>query len=123
MYEVLLKEYQGGKIGREEARQIVIGKIRRDDALLYTPYGPEHRRGNDFEQEETLIKNTGSFIPPPADKPKAEPAPAAKETPEEGTLPGVKVVGKIDLDALNSKGRAEVKPAEEVKVEKPAPVE
>ena len=31
MYDVLLKEFQGDKIVKEEAKQIVIGKIRRDD--------------------------------------------------------------------------------------------
>ncbi len=31
MYDALLKEYQGDKIVREEAKQIVIGKIRRDE--------------------------------------------------------------------------------------------
>jgi len=118
MYEALLKEYQGDKIVREEARQIVIGKIRRDDAPLSAPEKTEPRRGSDFEQEEILIKNTGSFIPPPSAKP--QPAPAAKETSDESTLPGVKVVGKIDLDALN-KGRAEQK--EEPKIETPAPSE
>lgn len=113
MYEALLKEYQGDKIVREEARQIVIGKIRRDDVPPSAPEKQEPRRGSDFEQEEILIKNTGSFIPPPSDKPK--PAP---ENQEESSLPGVKVVGKIDLDAFKNKGRAENK--EEVKHEKPA---
>ena len=123
MYEVLLKEYQGDKIVREEARQIAIGKIRRDDAPLSTPERSEPRRGNDFEQEEILIKNTGSFIPTPSEKPKPEPTPepAPKESQEEGTLPGVKVVGKIDLDALKNKGRVEVKEKEEVKAEEPTP--
>ena len=121
MYEVLLKEYQGDKIVREEARQIVIGKIRRDDAPLSTPERPEPRRGNDFEQEEILIKNTGSFIPPPAEKPEPETAPAPKESQEEGTLPGVKVVGRIDLDALKNKGRGEASEKKEIKAEEPAP--
>ena len=121
MYEALLKEYQGDKIVREEARQIVIGKIRRDDAPLSTPERPEPRRGNDFEQEEILIKNTGSFIPPPAEKPEPETAPAPKESQEEGTLPGVKVVGRIDLDALKNKGRGEASEKKESKAEEPAP--
>ncbi len=61
MYDVLLKEYQGDKIVREEARQIVIGKIRRDDTPSSAPEKSEQRHANDFEQEEILIKNTGSF--------------------------------------------------------------
>ena len=54
MYNALLKEYQGDKIVREEARQIVIGKIRRED----TPPPAERqepRRSKDFEQDEILI--------------------------------------------------------------------
>src|SRR5690606_41722639 len=31
MYDALLKEFQGDKIVKEEANQIVIGKIRRDE--------------------------------------------------------------------------------------------
>ncbi|MGV3508934.1 MAG: translation initiation factor IF-2 [Sphingobacteriaceae bacterium] len=119
MYEALLKEYQGDKIVREEARQIVIGKIRRDDAPVSAPEKSEPRHGSDFEQEEILIKNTGSFIPTPSEKPKSEPSP--RETQDESTLPGVKVVGKIDLDALNNKGRVENTEKEEVKAEKPIP--
>ncbi|HEX8377316.1 MAG TPA: translation initiation factor IF-2 [Pedobacter sp.] len=125
MYEALLKDYQGDKIVREEARQIVIGKIRRDDAPAAAPERQESHRGSDFEQEEILIKNTGSFIPPPSEKPKPAPAPA--EPQDEGTLPGVKVVGKIDLGSLG-KGRSEpkVENKEVPKVEAPevvAPVE
>ncbi len=110
MYEALLKDYQGDKIVREEARQIVIGKIRRDDAPAAAPEKQESHRGSDFEQEEILIKNTGSFIPPPSEKPKPAPAPAPApaEAQDEGTLPGVKVVGKIDLASFG-KGRSEPK--------------
>ncbi|HEY0054176.1 MAG TPA: translation initiation factor IF-2, partial [Pedobacter sp.] len=106
MYEALLKDYQGDKIVREEARQIVIGKIRRDDAPAAAPERQESHRGSDFEQEEILIKNTGSFIPPPSEK--LKPAPAPAEPQDESTLPGVKVVGKIDLGSLG-KGRSEPK--------------
>ncbi|MBC8053077.1 MAG: translation initiation factor IF-2 [Sphingobacteriaceae bacterium] len=122
MYEALLKDYQGDKIVREEARQIVIGKIRRDDVPPSAPERQENRRGSDFEHEEILIKNTGSFTPPPSEKPK--PAPEPIEQPEESSLPGVKVVGKIDLDALNNKGRAEAKEEEKPQIPEvvPAPI-
>src|SRR5690606_28589048 len=55
MYEVLLKEFQGDKIVKEEANQIVIGKIRRDEAPSEAaantpPSAPEH--------EEVLVKST-----------------------------------------------------------------
>lgn len=119
MYEALLKEYQGDKIVREEARQIVIGKIRRDDAPISASEKSEPRHGSDFEQEEILIKNTGSFIPSPSEKPKSQPSP--RETQEESTLPGVKVVGKIDLDALKNKSKVENTEKVEPEVEKPTP--
>jgi translation initiation factor IF-2 len=66
MYNALLKEYQGDKIVREEARQIVIGKIRRDDAPAPAP-APERQepRRSDFEQKEILIKNASTFNTPP----------------------------------------------------------
>ncbi len=111
MYNALLKEYQGDKIVREEARQIVIGKIRRDDTQPPVAEKTEPRRSRDFEQDEILIKNTGSFNPHShQEKPKPVPAPAEvkeeHETEHEETaLPGVKVVGKIDLDSLNRKHR------------------
>jgi translation initiation factor IF-2 len=56
MYDVLLKEFQGDKIVKEEAKQIVIGKIRRDD-IPVTNEKTEPQRSKDFEQEEILIKN------------------------------------------------------------------
>jgi len=143
MYDALLKEYQGDKIVREEAKQIVIGKIRRDEPEIEKPVEAP-RRNADFEKnEEILIKNAQSFTPP-VEKPKVEtpkvesPAPVAepvKETKaedkqEENGLPGVKIVGKIDLNDLNSKTRpvkkeeAPAAPAPVAKVEEPVkPVE
>ncbi len=118
MYDVLLKEFQGDKIVKEEAKQIVIGKIRRDD-IPVTNEKSEPQRSKDFEQEEILIKNVNPYIPPVIEKPKAEPQEpvAAEPKSEEGALPGVKVVGKINLDDLNSKTRPDKKIIEP---EKPA---
>ena len=115
MYDVLLKEYQGDKIVKEEAKQIVIGKIRRDD-LPVTPERTEPAtRSKDFEQEEILIKNVSSYTPPPpiVEKPKPAPAEPVVEQPkaDDGALPGVKIVGKINLDDLNPKARPDKKPA------------
>ena len=146
MYSTLLKEYQGDKILREEAKNIVIGKIRRDDAPHATENLQERNDKNDSEQEEILIKNTGSSLsiektPEPAEN---EVKAAAKAEDSTTSTPGVKIVGKIDLDSLNSKTRpdkrnkeeqvspAPIAPKEEVpeapvsvkepEVEKPAPV-
>lgn len=136
MYDTLMREFQGDKIVKEEANQIVIGKIRRDEpeAAERAPEVPSKKQ--DFENEGILIKNLHSYIPP-VEKPKEEkpveakpvepvkaPEPvAAKE--EDGSLPGVKIVGKIDLNNLNSKTRPDKKeepaPVVEAKKETPAP--
>ncbi|MCF8451565.1 MAG: translation initiation factor IF-2 [Pedobacter sp.] len=124
MYDVLLKEFQGDKIVKEEAKQIVIGKIRRDD-IPVTNEKTEPQRSKDFEQEEILIKNVNPFTPPAVEKPKAEPQePVATEPKsEEGALPGVKVVGRINLDDLNTKTRPDKKiPEPEKPVAVPVPV-
>jgi len=97
MYNTLLKEFAADKIIKEEAKQISIGKIRKEETVQ-TPEKPaEARRSRDFENEEILIKNTGHFSAP-AEKPKPEPAKATEER-NDTNLPGVKVVGKIDLNA------------------------
>src|ERR1700710_2664417 len=96
MYTTLLKEFAVDKIIKEEAKQISIGKIRKEEPG-YIPDKPvEQRRSRDFENEEILIKNTGHFSAP-VEKPKPEPA--KTEDRADATLPGVKVVGKIDLEA------------------------
>src|SRR5690606_7933475 len=59
-YDVLLREFQGDKIVKEEANQIIIGKIRREESPVETVV-PKPKKENDAE--EILIKNTGSFIP------------------------------------------------------------
>src|SRR5690606_17308382 len=54
MYGVLLKEFQGDKIVKEEANQIVIGKIRRDETPVDSA-PPKSQQ--DAEAEEIFIKN------------------------------------------------------------------
>ncbi|PWS32299.1 translation initiation factor IF-2 [Pedobacter paludis] len=119
MYNALLKEYQGDKIVREEAKQIVIGKIRRDEPETEKPVEAP-KKNTDFEKEEILIKNAQSFAPP-VEKPKVVEAPKvetqapaaaepvaetkAEDKAEDNGRPGVKIVGKIDLNDLNSKTR------------------
>jgi translation initiation factor IF-2 len=124
MYDVLLKEFQGDKIVKEEAKQIVIGKIRRDDIPVNNEKA-EPQGSKDFEQEEILIKNVNPFTPPIVEKPKTEPQAVVVNEPksEESALPGVKVVGRINLDDLNSKTRPDKKiPETEKPVPAPIPV-
>jgi translation initiation factor IF-2 len=135
MYNALLKEYQGDKIVREEAKQIVIGKIRRDEPETEKPVEAPKKNADFEKNEEILIKNAQSFTPS-VEKPKVvetpkeeTPAPVAaepvkevkaEEKVEESALPGVKIVGKIDLNDLNSKTRPVKK--EEPTTPPPAPV-
>ncbi|CAM4262820.1 translation initiation factor IF-2 [Pedobacter westerhofensis] len=132
MYNALLKEFQGDKIVKEEANQIVIGKIRRDEPEVTEKVAEAPRKNVEFENEGILIKNLHSYTPPvekhkeevPAQPLKEVAAEKEPEKVEEGTLKGVKIVGKINLDDLNSKTRPAKKeevPAPEVaKTEEPA---
>lgn len=122
MYSTLLKEYQGDKILREEAKSIVIGKIRRDDANLVIDKNdaPQPINRREEEQEEILIKNVGaSTVVKPVVTPTPEPVEEETKPSEPDTLsnPGVKIIGKIDLDSLNSKTRPDKKAKEEKVVE------
>ena len=100
MYNALLKEFAVDKIIKEEAKQISIGKIRKDEPGQMPEKSVETRRSRDFENEEILIKNTGQYNAPHVEKPKPEPTPAPvveKHEERNEVLPGVKVVGKIYL--------------------------
>jgi translation initiation factor IF-2 len=99
MYTVLLKEFAVDKIIKEEAKQISIGKIRKEEPGHIPEKQSEPRRSRDFENEEILIKNTGHFSSP-VEKPKYEPVKA--EDRSDVTLRGVKVIGKIDLNDLDA---------------------
>jgi translation initiation factor IF-2 len=127
MYNALLKEFAVDKIIKEEAKQISIGKIRKDEPVQFPEKPVEHRRSRDFENEEILIKNTGHhYTAPvaPVERPKpAEPQPE-KPGDHNETLPGVKVVGKIDLNNLNARPQqAEPPVAKVAEPAKPVPVE
>ncbi len=127
MYDVLLKEFAVDKSIKEEAKQISIGKIRKEEPGQLPEKPVEARRSRDFENEEILIKNAGQFNAPPAEKPKPEPVAEKREERNE-VLPGVKVVGKIDLDAKKAtpppveKKEEKAEPVKEAVAPKPEPV-
>lgn len=127
MYDVLLKEFAVDKSIKEEAKQISIGKIRKEEPGQLPEKPVEARRSRDFENEEILIKNAGQFTAPPVEKPKAEPVAEKREERNEA-LPGVKVVGKIDLDARKSTPPVEkieekvAEPVKEAIAPKPEPI-
>src|SRR5690606_36758157 len=89
MYDVLLRKFQGDKIAKDEAKQIVIGKIRREEAPSSgsSALSPESSSSkNEDIENEILIKNP--LVTPPAAK--EEPAKQEKEESNTGSL---KVVG------------------------------
>ncbi|WP_028297170.1 translation initiation factor IF-2 [Olivibacter sitiensis] len=107
MYEVLSKEFQGDKIVKEEANQIVIGKIRRDEAPIETPTPKAQEEKQDI-QEEILIKQNTAFsapVPTPTEPHTSKETPSKKDEEQSSPSFGVKVVGKIDLDSLKQKGK------------------
>lgn len=61
MYNVLLSEFQGDKIVKDEAKQIVIGKIRRDESPAGSsnaaPKESVSENEDTAEVKEILIKN------------------------------------------------------------------
>jgi translation initiation factor IF-2 len=120
MYTTLLKEFAVDKIIKEEAKQIKIGNIRKEEGVQ-TPEKPaeQPRRSRDFENEEILIKNTGHIASSPAEKPKPAEPEKAKADERNEALPGVKVIGKIDLNNLNAKAPAAEKPVEAPKAPEP----
>src|ERR1700744_6569812 len=65
MYNALLKEYAADKSIKEEAKQISIGKIRKEEPGFVPEKQAEVRRSRDFENEEILIKNAGNYSAPP----------------------------------------------------------
>lgn len=128
MYQVLLKEFQGDKNAKDEAKQIVIGKIRRDEpssgASSTASESIPSRRDSSPESEEILIKNVTTPIVEKAPTPQAEEEKPAASSP-------LKVVGKIDLDNIGKSKPKKVEKAPEPKAPeapqkeevKPAPVE
>lgn len=92
MYAVLLDEFQGDKAAKEEAKQIIIGQIRRDESPAEEKNVPEKEIKSEEQKEESKDASESS-------KSKTEEEPK-EEKQETGAL---KVVGKIDLDNLGGK--------------------
>lgn len=111
IYDVLSREFQGDKIIKEEANQINIGKIRRDEVPVDIP--PVEKNNNEKESHAASVapvKETPKVesSTPVSDDKKSEtssdetvkPAINKEDLPQ---ISGMKVVGKIDLDALKKK--------------------
>jgi translation initiation factor IF-2 len=105
MYAVLLRDFGQDKKIKEQAAAISIGRQSKEDVVLdKQDFGAPST--NEPEQDEVLIKNLSKAVPAPA---------------LEVEKPSLKVVGKIDLDALN-KPKPKPAPAPAPKVPAPKPV-
>jgi translation initiation factor IF-2 len=141
MYNVLLKEYAKDKQAKEESKALEINIRKKDETLTAPTNKKETKKSKDQGFEEViLIKDTGlSHGAPkeaPVEKKVEEPKPQAKEEPKEEEskkttpevkdktpekkveLPGLKVLGKVDLDGKEKEASKPKEKAPE-KVEKP----
>ena len=115
MYDVLLREFQGDKIVKDEAKQIVIGKIRRDEPTpgSAAPQESVSSKNDDVtDSDEILIKNVAE---PVVEKLPVEEKEAPKEEASTSSTGHLKVVGKIDLDSFS---KSKSKKTTEEQVEK-----
>lgn len=111
MYNDLLKEFQGSIAVKEQADQLIIGNR------------PSHQKElalEEKERQEAAAQKRAKVTTPPVEVPKTEPpvpeeqdevsppqketeSPAVEQTPKEDAKVGLKIMGKIDLDADKKK--------------------
>ena len=139
MYELLVKEYQGEKEVKNEAKKL--GNISyKGGSVSVESAMPSSPKQDDTETEEVIIRSTtiSPIIPtkpaePQEPKPEEQPEPKAEEPehkpepepqtaaePQE-TTDGPKILGKIDLESLNPKKSTPKKEKEKRKGEKKQP--
>lgn len=143
-YTLLLKEFQGDKTAKEEAQQLAQTKLKREGAVVLD--AQDHKKPvsrKEDESREILIKNVAGAtdapvesvkkkkVEPKAEEPKAAAkAKKAKEeaTPEEEVIKakaekvdGLKVLGKIDIDAEGKGARKAASKKKKTEEAEPAP--
>ncbi len=140
-YTLLLKEFESSANIKKEASELTIGK--KHENIEATPSSAPVRKREDEEEDmfsgkqlspedllmatkQAAIDEEKQKIQEAAPVKPAEPEPDKTEKISSGTrLAGIKVVGKIDLDAAKKKPvkKKEEKPKQEVKVEPEPPKE
>ena len=135
-FQMLSKEFAASAMDKEEASGLTIGTKHNDNLVIKA--GEEDKESNEPEEEQILIKDNlsdHSAAQKPLETEPAKPKPKpAQEDPkpqenvtERPKLQGIKVVGKIDLDAAGKGKKATEEPKEEQPVakekEKPAPTQ
>lgn len=126
MYSLLQQEFAQDREEKEEAKQVLTTRTKKESILL-DEETPKDRRERERDQEEVLIKdmNAGkSTEPAPAEKKEKAEAPKAEVKAEEEITRvkpektvGVKVVTKIDLEATKEKPKRKKKETEAKKEE------
>lgn len=107
IYTVLLGEFQSEKENKEESKKVTLPKAKKEDVTLEGNTRVGNKKLND--QEDIVIKNIhGAASDDAIFKPRV-----VKEV-------AVKIVSKIDLDALSPQAKTETKTTEVVKEEKKA---
>ena len=105
VYAILLNEFQAEKTVKEKSQQVKLSKENKETILLEEDKPVKHKER--MGSEEVLIKNVQSYS-----KEKEEEKPVQPKAQENN----IKVVGKIDLNALKGKK------AKEEKAEKKTPI-
>ena len=107
IYSILLSEFQSEKASKEESKKVTLPKIKKEEVTVSNPALSRATTKKLEEQEDIVIKNVQpSHSEPSIFKPKVD-----KEV-------GVKVVSKIDLDALNPKKAEKAVASTESKADK-----
>ncbi|SDK62421.1 translation initiation factor IF-2 [Catalinimonas alkaloidigena] len=128
-FDMLAKEFESSALAKEEASGITIGHKHGENVVINTAQGDRH----DADDDDLMIRDYGNARREAgSDKTAPKSAPAKEEKKEEtkgekevirAKLPGLKVLGTIDLDAKPEaapKPKVEEKPKEAPAVEKPA---
>jgi translation initiation factor IF-2 len=109
-FSMLAKEFASSMQDKIEAEELNIGKKPHSNQVVESEQHHHEVKKPAEPEQEILIKNAHQHKAEPAEpKPAAPAQPAA--APVESRLPGIKVLGKIELD---SKGRPIPKPAPKV---------
>ncbi len=124
LYVLLSNEYQSEKAAKEEAKQVTTSTRAKKESIAFDEEVIKEPKKVE-EEEDIIIKNVTIPTPPPVVEKEKAPEPVKKETPpvvqEEEQVRAkaesevkLKVIDKIDLNALNSK----TKPDKKTKIEK-----
>ncbi len=120
-FNMLAKEFKSSMLDKQEAEELNIGKKPQSNQVIESE--PQHHAEvkKPSEPEQELQIKTVHQPKPEAEAPKeAEPV-KAEEPAKESKLPGIKVLGKIELDAKGRPVQKKPEPKQEAPVTEPTP--